>query len=226
VNTGELIEMFGRDTGDTELPYLWSEEERLAYANDAYSMFVRLTGGIPDFTSEAAEVAIAAGEPLAEIHPSVMRIMSAKRRSDGREIEIINATDLARLQASDYGALKPLLMSTERGAVTKLVIGMQRNKGRWIFTPDDDDVADLHIYRMPLAPLTSEGQELSEIEPMHHIHLLKWMKALAYRKQDAETFDRTRAEDSEALFRIYCDQVVGENERYKHKTRVVAYGGL
>ena len=52
------------------------------------------------------------------------------------------------------------------------------------------------------------------------------MKALAYRKQDAETFDRARAEENEVVFARYCALVKSEFEREKHKTRVVAYGGL
>jgi len=226
MNSTEIKDHFRLEVSDTELPQLWSDEELFVWLNDAYSMFVRFTGGIPDFTSEACEVAVSEGESRVDLHPSILRIMQASRRSDGREIDILNATDTSRMSPSDYGRLKPLLMDPSVGEVKVLVIGMQRNVGRVIHVPLADDTLDLVIYRLPLTPITGEGQELVDVEPMHHFHLIKWMKALAYRKQDAETFDPTAASDNEALFRLYCTEVKSENERYKHKTRVVAYGGV
>lgn len=226
MNSTELKDLFRRDVIDLEVPPLWSDEEVFTYMNDAYVMFVRLTGGVADFTSAVTELDVVEGEPLATLHPSILRVMSAKRRSDDREIEILNSTDIGRMTTSDYGQLKPLLMSTQRGPVTKLVIGMQRGVGRWIFVPDANDTVDLLVYRLPLERITGEGQEFVDVEEIHHFHLLKWMKSLAYRKQDAETFDRARAAENEALFLAYCQQVKAEWERYKHKNRVVAYGGI
>jgi hypothetical protein len=52
------------------------------------------------------------------------------------------------------------------------------------------------------------------------------MQHLAYRKADADTFDRGRSDEYKALFESYCAMVRAEWERYKHKTRVVTYGGL
>ena len=51
------------------------------------------------------------------------------------------------------------------------------------------------------------------------------MAALAYMKQDAETYDKTKSAEFEARFLGYCDMARKEKERREHKTRIVAYGG-
>lgn len=214
MNSSELHGLFRRDTGDTERPYLWDDAFVWQCMDDAYRMFARLTGGFADFTTPAVcEVAISAGDPLAALHPSILRTFSAHRLSDGGEIEIVNWTDVTP-------------MTTTQGTVRILVIGMQRNVGRWINVPAVDDVAQLHVQRMPVDTITGHSQEFSDLGEEHHIHLLKWMKSLAYQKQDAETFDRKASEDNELRFRMYCEQVKAEKERYRHKTRTVAYGGV
>ena len=60
----------------------------------------------------------------------------------------------------------------------------------------------------------------------HHTHLLLWARSRAYLKQDADTFDKGRADDFEARFRTYCDEVVREQSRLRRSSGTVAYGGL
>lgn len=55
----ELYDQFRSDAMDTVAPYLWSDTNVYRYMDDAYKMFVRLTGGIGDFTTQ--DVAIATG---------------------------------------------------------------------------------------------------------------------------------------------------------------------
>ena len=64
-----------------------------------------------------------------------------------------------------------------------------------------------------------------EIDEQHHLHLLDGMKRLAYRKEDAETYDRGRADQFDAAFYAYCDQAKAERERREHKYRTIPYGG-
>jgi hypothetical protein len=195
--------------------------------NEAYFMFVRLIGGIPDFTSSATNVPITAGVNTSATDPSILRIMSAYRASDNTEITIINSTDMPMLRDNDYGILKPLWLDNTQGPVRYMMIGAQQNLAKWLQVPIADDAANLVIYRLPLTKITDAGgQEFVDVSEEHHYSLLMWMKALAYKKQDAETFDRAKSAENEAGFRAYCQQAKAELERKKHKTRVVAYGGL
>lgn len=226
MNSTELVTAWREDVRDTEQPYLWSDEEALRYAAAAYSMFVRLTGGVADFTSDACAVDIVAGEATAELHPSILRIMSATRRSDTQPIDVINPTDLNKMRSSDYGQMKRIVMDTRTGPVRYMVHGLQRGMVRWVQVPEVNDVCDLHIYRLPLVGITDFDQDLVDVDEEHHIHLLDWMKHLAYKKQDADAFDPQASAVGKTLFETYCTFVKAEWERYKHKTRVVSYGGL
>lgn len=221
-----LFEAFRSDVVDTAQPYLWSDDEVWRYADDAYSMFVRLTGGIPDFLSDAAAVAVSTGEPVADLHPSILRVISATRRSDNGNVNVINQTDIGKMRSSDYGQIKQMMLDTKGGEVRYMVLGMEQHKARLVQVPEFDDTLDLYIYRLPLNKLTADGQKLSDVDEHHHIHLLDWMKHLAYKKQDAETFNPKQSELCKNDFIAYCSQAKAEFERMKHKTRVVSYGGL
>lgn len=229
MNSLDLYGLFRSDMVDAAQPYLWSDDEVYRYMNDAYRMFVRLIGGIPDFTSAVTQVPIVAANPLGALDPSILRIMSATRLSDGRPIRIINVTDLpVPVTDGQYGVPVSVGLDSTPGPVISMVIGMQRNVARWVQVPVVNDTAQLVLYRMPATVITNltTAQTFTDVADDHHIHLLDWMRHLAYRKQDAETFDRSKSAENEASFRAYCAEVVAENERYKHKTRVVAYGGI
>lgn len=222
----EILALWRSDVVDIEPPYLWSPSEAWGYLNSAYVTFWRLVGGIADFTSPVCEVPIVSGEPTSQISPEILRIMSARRRSDGAEVKLINSTDLGRLRVSDYGATRALSLGATRGAVDYAVLGMGENLIRWINVPDSDDIADLVVFRKPLDRITPNSLEFSELHPDHHLSLLDWMKHLAYGKQDAETFDKGRSDEFGAKFEAYCAQVRRERERAKYKPRIVQYGGI
>ena len=221
-----LYDAFRQDVVDVASPYLWSDDEVWRYAGDAQRQFVRLTGGVADVLSTACAIVITGGEPWGDLHPSVLRVMSLTRRSDNKPIEVINATDLGKMRSSDYGQIKSLVMDSLTGPVRYAVHGMQRGKLRWVQVPEVDDIADAHIYRLPLTVIDGHSQEIEDISEEHHISLIEWMKHLAYGKKDADAFDPKASANAEQKFRTYCAQVKAEWERYKHKTRVVSYGGL
>ena len=221
-----LLKAFRSDVVDTARPYLWSDEECWRYANDAYRMFVRLTGGVADFLSEACEIAVITGEPLVDLHPSILRIMDATLRSTNQPVEVINSTDVGKMRSTDYGQIKQLLLDDKTGRIRYLVHGMQRDKARLVQVPEVDDFIDLHIYRTPLDMITDHDQELTDVAEDHHLHLLDWMKHLAYKKQDADTFNPQASLQGKQDFEAYCSFVKAEWERYKTKVRIVSYGGL
>lgn len=222
----ELVQAWRESVADTVQPYLWSDAEAYRFLNDAYFMFVRLTGGVVDTDSPETEVMVEEGQAMCDLHPSILRIMSATLRSAQRQLQIINATDLPKLTTQDYGGRAQLTDFNRPGNVTHMVIGMARDKAKLIAVPTQDDTIDLHVYRLPTCEITREGQKLSDVSMIHHYHLTHWMSYLAYSKQDADAFDPRRAEYHKAEFERYCAQALREWERYKHKNRVVAYGGL
>lgn len=227
MTSDELLDLFRRDVVDTAQPYLWSDAEAYAYMNDAYYMFVRLTGGVSDYlTDSVCLVSASAGEPFSDVNPNILRFRAAHLEPSGETVRIINAQDVEQLQDEDFGVLRRLSNVSTQGKVRYMVIGRQLGKVQWVSTPDVDYEIRLLVERLPLTPITDGGQSLTDVQEQHHLSLLKWMKYLAYGKQDAETFDKAKADFNKAEFMAYCDFANREKERAKHKVRVVRYGGL
>lgn len=222
----ELYDLFRSDVSDVARPYLWSDTEVYAYMNDAYSMYFRLIGGIGDSTSDVTQIDAVAGEPYADIHPSILYIRHAHRMSDGRELKRMNFEDLGTLTEYDYGIAAPMRITDEPGAISGIIIGMEPNKVRWLKVPEVDDTVQLYVYRLPLNTLTPDSTSFPDLEERHHIHLLKGMKYHAYNKQDTETFNKEKALLNYREFVEYCTQAKREWDRMRHKPRAVVYGGL
>jgi hypothetical protein len=230
--SGDLYDLFRSDVNDMAAPYLWTDTEIYTYMNDAYRMFARLTGGIPDTTSAITVVPVVAGQATAVVSPLILRFRLARLVSTGRSIEITNQEELTRRAfTQDYGLQVSSDWTTRPGAVRYMVIGEDRSQAgaqvQWVQVPVEDDSVQLSVYRLPLSTIDVGDSffAFADIGLEHVEHLLLHMKARAYGKQDAETFDRGRRDQYKAEFAEYCKQAAAEWERYKHKTRVVQYGG-
>lgn len=227
MNLGQLIEQYRSDTSDTAKPYLWSDEECVRYANQAYIQFVRLTGGVADVsTSDVCEVPYSVGDQFVDLHKSILRIMRASVASDGRKLDVKNITDMDEVMGeADYGQTTTISLDTT-GLVKYVVIGEQRHKARLVYVPDAADTLKLHVYRLPLNTLVNDSDEMTDVDEHHHDKLSLWMQHLGYNKHDADAFDARLSALRAQEFEAYCAGAKAEWERYKHKSRQVAYGGL
>lgn len=229
MTSNDLYSLFRSDIVDAVAPYLWSDTEVWNYMNDAYRMFVRLTGGIPDTTSVHTSVPIVTGVATSSVSPLILRFRNAYLESDGTDLKIVSETELPKLTSTDYGRLGAQERDRLSGKVTHMVTGIDRNavRGlvRWVRIPLVDDTAKLSIMRLPLDTVEA-GFEFDEIGTEHVEFLMLWMKYRAYGKQDAECFDRGRRDDNERAFRKYCAEAKAEWNRYKSHSMSVAYGGL
>lgn len=222
----ELFDRFRSDVVDLAKPYLWTDDEVWSYLSAAHTQFIRLTGGIADFLSDATQVQMIAGERVSDLDKSILHIEDAYRQSDGECIKIINLSDPNLSTSDDYGIARRSLNISTQGPVRYMIIGRQKDKCEWVNTPAVDDVAQLTIRRLPLRTASESVNEFEGVEDDRVIYLLDWMKHLAYKKQDADTFDKAKSDDCAAAFERYCFQCTREWNRYKHKTRIVSYGGL
>ena len=222
----ELFDAFRSDVSDVSAPYLWSESEVWRYMDDAYKMFVRLTGGVPDSTSDLTQIDVVAGEADAEVSPLILKFREARLLSTGLKLTIVNHTDLPMTGGSDYGNIRSMYLNKMPGPVRYMLVGKQRKLVTWLQVPVEDDTVSLIVDRLPLDRIVGEGQGFVDIGEEHHEHLMLWMKSRAYGKQDADTFDRGRRDEYKKEFIDYCEFAKGEMARYKSKVRSVAYGGL
>jgi len=228
----ELLSQFRLEVYDTQAPYLWADSEAYRYMNDAYRMFARLTGGIPDSTSSITQVPIVALQPTSDVSPLILRFRTAYLASSGRKIDILNDVDEPLSGRTDYGGASFYGRNPVPGPVHAMIIGEDRDAARgivrWVNVPAQNDTVMLSVYRLPLDPVPPGGAgfDFPEIGEEHVEHLTKWMKHRAYGKQDAETFDAQARDRFNAEFREYCAQVKSEWDRYRSKTQVVQYGGI
>ncbi len=205
------------DLADTEEPFLWSDEELYDYSDDAQKMFTRLTGGLPDASSALATVlSFSATSDWVATHPSILKVRQAYRPDTGNKIDVVNYEDLGNLG---------IRLDGRKGEPKVLIIGMEENRAKLYPAPETSGTIQLLVDRMPLKDITDGDQKL-EVADKHSNGLRMWIKARAYMKQDAETYDKRQADDCEAQFTAYCAMCKLEKDRAKHKTRVVVYGGL
>lgn len=223
----DLLLKFRKDVADQARPYLWDDDEVLQFAIDAQDMYVRLTGGIADSSTVAiTEIPVITGDVLAAHSPYILRIRSAKLLTARKNLFIGREADVQQLTYSDYGIQRSCYLDDEdTGEVEAIILGVEKNKIRWFKVPVEDDTCKLNVRRLPYPRILTEDDCL-EIDEQHHIHLLKWMKHLAYSKEDAETYDKELAELNEDAFRRYCNQAATEEENQRYKVRVVQYGGI
>lgn len=218
MNSSELLDLFRSEMGDTAVPYLWSDTEVFGYVDDAQVMHCRKTDGISDATTVAVtQIAVVPNTDWVDLHPKIKRIRSATRSDTGRDIDIIHRDDMP---------LRRWYFDGVTSSIKALVIGMESNKARVFPKSNETVTVNLTVFRLPLVRITDDGDQEFEIDEEHHRHLLHWMKHLAYLKQDAETFDRTRAEEFEQKALAYWAQVKEETRRKAFKVGVVAYGGI
>jgi hypothetical protein len=226
VNSTELKDYFRTQLRDLAQPYLWSDDEIYAYMNDAQLMFCRLSSFvIPDITSAVTDLTITAGDAYSSISTSIQQIRSAVLKSNNRKLQIISPEDTDKLVSVDYGYYSAMVDDTTSGPVTAMVIGIEPGLVRWSKVPLEDDEVKLSVYRLPSSAITTDGQTL-DVPEMHHLHLISWMRYLAYQKQDADTYDPKASLTAAEAFQRYCDQTRKEWDRARHKHRTVSYGGI
>jgi hypothetical protein len=181
-------------------------------------MLCRKTDGIPDSTTTAVvQLDILTGGTSVDTNPKILRILSAYREDDGRDIEIVNRQDM-RTRGWRFDGVP--------GRVAALITGMDQNKARVFPVADEDITIFMSVFRLPLVRLTTDGDQTLEVAEEHHRHLLLWMRHLGYLKHDTETFDQGKADDFETKFERYCESVKREERRKAYKVRTVAYGGI
>jgi len=174
VESHELLAAFRCDVVDDVEPYLWSDGEVYHYINDAYFMFVRLTGGIPDGTSNVTTLTATTGEATTPIDPSIMRIRTARNTTaQNRPMKIINVQDIDDLTTEDYGRWLSINQIDEPGRPEYMVIGEEEDYVRWVKVPDADYTIQLVVERLPLISIKGGKQRFTGVREEHHYHVLK-----------------------------------------------------
>lgn len=218
MNSTELLEAFRDEMADAVAPYLWTDSAIYRYLDDAQKMFCRLTEGIEDSSTESVcRLSIEAGTDWYPLSNKILKVREAVDTATGRPYDVLNM---------EKASLKGVLFNGNPGPLKLFVTGLEKHKLRAWPLPAAPTTVELRVFRLPLRPITDDGDQELEIDEQHHEALLLWMKHRAYDKQDADTFDRRKAEEYEMRFRVYCASAFKEQERARRNTGTVVYGGL
>jgi hypothetical protein len=229
MDTERLIDTFRSEVHDTAEPFLWTDDEVVSYLDRAQNWYCRLTGGIADSSSEATRIDMVAGEKFGVVSAKVLKFREMQRESDNHPISLWNFEDAQfkpYFENSSYYAPYRLVLNDQTGLVGHAVTGMEQGKVRWIYVPAEDDTAICIVYRLPLETLSTDNLAPLEIPEEDQEALLDGMKALAYKKEDAETFNKAKQIDHQTAFEKYCGEAKEKREKREHKYRTVRYGGL
>ena len=115
---------------------------------------------------------------------------------------------------------------TTPGPVRYVITGLEEGLVRWVQVPQADDTVQLFVERLPCGTITQATDRFTDVGEEHHYHFLKWMRHLAYRKQDVDTFNLAKSDQEAADFNAYCALALQEKERRRHKVRRTGYGGI
>lgn len=218
MNSSEILALFRQEMNDEATPYLWSDSLVFTYLDTAQKNFCRWTDGIEDSeTLAVTRATIAIGDEWVTLDPRVLKVREVVNAATGRPYKIFNM---------ETAAENGVVFNGRQGRIEAFVTGLSKHKLRAWPRANESTSIELRVFRLPLNPITDVGDQTLEIDEQHHYHLLLGMKALAYRRPDVETFDRTKADECDAQFRAYCAQALNEQTRARRSIGVVSYGGL
>ncbi len=210
MNLGEFIARFRAAVFDEAEPPFWSSEEITVYLNEAVQEACERAKLIED---RSMSVALTPGQDTYNLHASVFEIKRLALRGGPLGETSVEALD-AQWRNWESCTGQP------REFIFEQASGMQPARVRLVPTPIEANTADLTVYRGTLKPLNSDlEQARPEIPERFHERLLDWMMHRAYLKQDAETFDRSKAAQSLALFVASFGERPDANVQRKQRDR-------
>lgn len=212
MKTAAVLELFRVEVGDLETPPLWSDTEALGYLDETQKSFARAIGGFSDRTSDLTLIPVAVDDVSFDLDPRILKLRGAFRTSDGREVHVKNYAD-------------GWVFDGRTGPVENIITGMDEIAVFYSPIPNIADELQLVVDRLPLLTIDSVDVEL-EVHEQHHRKLVIGMKSLAYGKQDAETFDKSKQERFAQEWEAYCFKSKLERGVRTGKARSVQYGGI
>ncbi len=191
----DFISEFRATVGDAEVPHFWSSELIVRYLNEAVQEACERAKLIEDrLTPAVCSITLQANVSTYSLHPSVFEIKRLTFR--GRPLDEASVEGLD----CDYPGWETRT-GQPRYFVFEQASGTQPAKVRLVPTPIQADTVALTVCRGALKPLSADiDTGKPEIPERFHERLMDWVLHRAYLKQDADTFDPSKAATSLALF--------------------------
>lgn len=191
----DFITEFRATVADVQLPQFWSSELIVRYLNEAVQEACERAKLIEDRSTPAVcTVTLEPDVSTYQLHPSVFEIKRASLR--GRPLDETSVEEMDD-ECPDWENWK----GTPRLFIFEQASGIQPARIRLVRTPTQADTLALTVYRGALKPLSADIDTAKpEIPERFHERLMDWILHRAYLKQDADTFDPSKAAESLGLF--------------------------
>lgn len=220
-----LRELFRAEVEDEVQPYLWSDAEFYEYLNEAQKEFARETDFFKDVSTPAiTRLTVTADDPWVALDPRVVEVRRVATTDSPLPLQIANANELDhRYLTGAYGETYASNWDTAKGSPKLAVADLETDKLRLVPIPTSDTTLKLHVVRLPLNDVTGPDSELEISEDSYRRSLLMFAKAMAYEKQDAETYSPEKSASYRADFYNYCSIVKSRQTRKQRRVGTVRY---
>ena len=192
----DFIAEFRAQRGDSALDYLWSDDEIRTYLNSAVDEVCERALLLEDrSTPDCTQITLIAGQANYVLHPATIKVKRITYAG-----KAITETSVESLDSDDPQ------WELRTGTPTEYVLTGTTGL-RLIPTPTTASVAVtnkiyLTIYRTQLEMFTesSSDAEAPEVPAIYHLRMMNWIYRCALLKTDAETFNKIKASEYEAIF--------------------------
>lgn len=214
MKVADFIDEFRSTVADNEVPYFWTSENIVRYLNEAVQEACERAKLIEDRSTPAVcGITLQPGVSTYNLHPSVLEI---KRLTlNGQKLDETSEEEMDE-ESPGWELLsgKPSLFIFEQAS------GIQPPRLRFVRSPVSAGVVALTVSRGALKPLSADLDTAKpEIHERFHERLMDWILHRAYLKQDADTFDPSKAAQSLALFVQAFGERPDANVQRKHRDR-------
>ena len=194
----QLINRFRVEANDNVQPYFIEDDAAINWLNDAVNeACIRGRLLYESQNNDVCKIAVTAGIEHYALHESLYELsriwFEPSNGEHGSYLALMSAESLDRRYHCDNWKLK-------QGAPQ---FAIQDDTGiRLVPIPDVGGELQLEGYRVPLSPMQNDTDK-SEINQIHHVHLIQWVLHKAFSVPDSEFFDPNRSALAEQQFTDY-----------------------
>ena len=189
------------DVNGGDFGCLWKDEEIYDYMTDAADAVATIVGTL----YKTIQLPYAAGDATVRLPRYVLEIRTARLVNRNQPIEHRNINALGTLR-DDYGlSITGTSLFGAQGRPESFVRDFDRQALRFVPTPNEADVLEIQCTTTPTLAMEADVP-LPFVDRKDQLLMLLKMKALAYRKHDAETEDLTRAKENDAQFAFHSEE--------------------
>lgn len=205
------------DVNGGDFGCLWKDEEIYDYMTDAADAVATVVGTL----YKTLQLPYAAGDATVRLPRYVLEIRSARLVNHNQPIEHQNLNALGTVR-DDYGlSITGTSLFGSQGRPEAFVRDFDRQALRFVPTPNEADVLEIQCTTTPTLAMEADVP-LPFTDRKDQLLMLLKMKALAYRKHDAETEDLTRARSNEEQFEYYALERESQLRRNRRAPGVIA----